>query len=311
MPELTLGPVADSQPARRAGGRRLGVALAGLVLASLGGGAWYGWHTGWLRAALQPVAGANVATPLASPSASTAAIAAQGNLIATNAALADAAARLTALQQRLAELNQQAVSASGQASRAEALLVAFAARRAVERGQPLGYLETALRVRFGETQPTAVDTLVSAAQKPVTLAGLTEQFAALEPRLSSGPASEGSWDWLSRQVGSMFIIRRDDTPSPAPESRITRARTALNGQRVDLAIAEVERMPGKDAATDWLAHAREWVATQHALDQLESAALASPTVAPIAPQAASTPGQTGIRPATTPVMSRSSPALHP
>jgi hypothetical protein len=262
------------------------VVLAALVLAGLGGGAWYGWHTGWLRAALAPVTNDPVATPLASPSATTAAIAAQGNLIATNAALADAAARLTALQQRLAELNQQTMAASGQASRAESLLVAFAARRAVERGQPLGYLETALRVRFGESQSKAVDAVVTAAQKPVTLAGLTEEFATLAPRLVSGPASEGTWDWLGRQVGSMFIIRHDDTPSPAPESRMARARAALNGQRVDLAIAEVERMPGKDGATDWLAHAREWVATQHALDQLESAALATPTVAPIAPQPA-------------------------
>lgn len=285
MPELTLSPVADSRLSRRAGGRGLGVLLAGLVLAGLGGGAWYGWHTGWLRTVLPPIAGVPVSTPLASPSATPAAIAAQGNLIATNVALADAAARLTALQQRLAELNQQSVAASGQATRAESLLVAFAARRAVERGQPLGYLETALRVRFGETQTNAVDTVVAAAQKPVTIGGLTEEFATLEPRLASGPANEGTWDWLGRQVGSMFIIRHDDTPSPSPESRIARARAALNGQRVDLAIAEVERMPGKDNATDWLAHAREWVNTQHALDQLESAALATPTVAPIAPPA--------------------------
>ena len=275
-----MGPVVDPRPARRSSGRGLGVLLGGLVLATLGAGAWYGWHTGWLRASLPLIAGNPVAAPAASPGATTAAIVAQGNLIATNAALADATARLTALQQQLSELNQQTVAASGQATRAEALLVAFAARRAVERGQPLGYLETALRVRFGDSQPTAVDQVVAAALKPVTIGGLTEEFAALEPRLASGPTNEGSWDLLSRQVGSMFVIRHDDTPSPAPESRIARARAALAGQRVDLAIAEVERMPGKDGATDWLAHARDWVATQHALDQIESAALSTPTVAP-------------------------------
>lgn len=253
--------------------------LGGLALVALGGGAWFGWHNGWLHMTLPPGEGPAMATPAASASATTTAIVTQGNLIATNAALADATARLTALQQRLAELNQQAITASDQATRAEALLVAFATRRAVERGQPLGYLETALRVRFGASQPTAVDEIVAATQKPVTIGGLTEEFATLEPRLVNGPANEGTWDWLSRQFGSMFVIRHDDTPSPAPESRLARARAALAGQRVDLAIAEVERMPGKDAATDWLAHARDWENTQRALDQIESAALSTPTVA--------------------------------
>ncbi len=275
--------------------------FAAVLLAGLAGGAWYGWHTGWLRnviPAIGPVIGsAPVAPPSATPSAATAAIVAQGNLIqgnmiATNAALADATVRLTALQQRLAELNQQALSASGQATRAEALMVAFAARRSVERGQPLGYLETALRTRFGETQPTAVDQIVAAAQKPVTIGGLTEEFTTLEPRLSGGPANERTWDWISRQFGSLFVIRHDDMPSPAPESRIARARAALAGQRVDLAIAEIERLPGKDVATDWLAHARDWIATQRALDQIESAALSTPTVAPIQPQPALTPALT-------------------
>jgi len=287
---MTFSRIADSGvDSRQSAGRaRRGpaVLLAILVLIGLGGGAWYSWHSGWLRSAL-PIVGAPALPPSATPSAATAAIVAQGNLIqgnmiATNAALADATARLTALQQRLAELNQQALSASGQATRAEALMVAFAARRSVERGQPLGYLETALRTRFGETQPTAVDRIVAAAQKPVTLGGLSEEFTALEPRLADGPANERTWDWMSRQLGSLFIIRHDDMPSPAPESRIARARAALAGGRVDQAIAEIERLPGKDAATDWLAHARDWVMTERALDQIESAALSTPTVAPIA-----------------------------
>jgi hypothetical protein len=47
-----------------------------------------------------------------------------------------------------------------------------------------------------------------------------------------------------------------------------------------MAIIEVERMPGHDAATEWLAHARDYVMTQHALDQLETAALVTPTPPP-------------------------------
>jgi len=293
MPEITLGPVADS---RRSNGRGLGVLLAALVLIALGAGAWLGWHNGWLRNALPQVDLKAPATPIASPSATTAAIVAQGDLIATNAALADATARLTALQQRLAELNTQALAASDQATRAEALLIAAAARRAVERGQPLGALETSLRIRFGDSQRVSVDQIVAATQKPVTIGGLTEEFTLLEPRLVNGPVSESTWDWLSRQIGAMFIIRHDDTPSPAPESRLARARAALAGQRVDLAIAEVERMPGKDAAADWLAHAKDWQTTQHALDQIESAALSVPTVAPPVAKAPAKPTDTPQHP---------------
>ena len=260
----------------------MGAAFAGLILVLLGGGAWYGWHHGMLRGLPAPVVPVAIVAPTASGSATTAAIVSQGDLIATNAALADATARLTALQQRLAELNQQALAASGQANRAEMLLIAFAARRAIDRGQPLGIVEPALRLRFGDSQAKSVDAVVNAARRPVTLIDLSSEFARIESRLVSGPANERTWDWLTRQMGAMFIIRHDDTPSPLPESRLARARTALQGQRVDLAIAEVERMPGRDAAADWLAHAREWVATQNALDQLESAALAMPPAAPVA-----------------------------
>ncbi len=276
MQDMTFRP--SVEPRRST--RRLSLTLAvALVFAGLAAGAWFGWRHGWLHVDViaQPVA---PAAP-ASTAATSATIVAQGNLIATNAALADATARLTALQQRLAELDQQAAAASGQATRAEALLVALSVRRAIERGQPIGLLETPLRQRFGTGQPAAVDQIVAAGAKPVTLGALTEEFAMIAPRLTAGPANEGTWDWLTRQIGGMFIIRHDDMPSPAPESRIARARLALTGGRVDLAIAEIERLPGRDAAGDWLGRARDYVACQHALDQIESAALTVPAAPPL------------------------------
>ncbi len=292
MQDMTFGQGADSRRMRRGSGRGIAALAAALLLAGMGGAAWYGWQAGWLHGPL-PL---SEASPSASPSATTAALAAQGNLIATNAALADATARLASLQQRLAELNQQAIAASGQASRAEALLVAFAVRRAIERGQPLGYLETSMRIRFGESQPKAVDQIVAAAQKPVTLAQLSEEFTTIAPRLTGGPANESTWDWMMRQVGGLFVVHHDDMPSPAPESRIARARTALAGQRVDLAIAEIEHLPGKDVAAEWLGHAHEWVATQRALDQIESTALSTPTVAPLATPPADVTSPDGTSP---------------
>lgn len=285
MQDMTFGSPMALQRTRTGRGRAVLTVL--FILAVMAGGAWYAWKTGWLEVHVSGLP----ATPVPSPSASMSQAAAQttANLAATDAALTAAAAKVSALEQRLAELNQQAAVAAGQAGQAEALLVAFATRRAIERGQPLGYLETQLRVRFGSTQQAAVDRVIAAAQKPVTLALLNETFEKLSPQLIGGAQSEGTWEWLTRQMGELFVIRHADSPSPTAESRAERVREALAGGRIDVAIAEVERMPGKDAATEWLAHARDYVAAQHALDQLETAALSFPPTPPVAKPDATPP----------------------
>jgi hypothetical protein len=84
-------------------------------------------------------------------------------------------------------------------------------------------------------------------------------------------------------------------------------REALIGGRIDVAIAEVERMPGKEAATEWLAHARDLAMTEHALDQLETTALSFPPTpaAVIKPDAAAPAAQV---PAPAPSPAASAPA---
>ncbi|MEI6642996.1 MAG: hypothetical protein WCL10_13235 [Novosphingobium sp.] len=294
---MTFGSPLALQRARSGRGRATLAVL--LVLAALAGGAWYGWRTGWLEVHISGLP----SLPEPTPSATISQAAAQttANLAATDAALTAAAAKVSALEQRLAELNQQAMAAAGQATQAEALLVAFAARRAIERGQPLGYLESQLRVRFGATQQAAVDHVIAAAQKPVTLALLNETFEKLRPELIGGAKSEGSWDWFTRQMSELFVIRPADSPSPTAESRALRVREALAGGRIDVAIAEVERMPGKDAATEWLAHARDFASVEHALDQLETAALSFPPTPPVvksdAPEAAPSASPSAAAPA--------------
>ena len=276
-------PGADRTASRgRGAGRGGGVLVALLILIMLVGGlaaaSWLSWKQGWLHVSLE-----QDAAPVAPVPSPTAALLA--DRAAADAALASATAKVSALEQRLAELNQQAMAASGQAGHAEALLLAVAARRAVERGAPLGYLENQLRLKFGQNQPGAVERLLVASQKPVTLASLDEEFERVAPRLVGGAKDEGGWAWFTRQMGSLVVIRHDDTASPTPESRIERARLAIAGGRIDAAIAEVERMPGREAAVDWLAHARDWMMTQRALDQLETSALTLPAPVQVPPPA--------------------------
>ena len=270
-------PVSESGISRR----RFPVMIILLVVAAIvAAAAWYGWQSGMFKLASSEETPAPLLAPNGAATQSAAAISA--NAVAADAALSGTTAKVYALEQRLAELNQQAVTAAGQASHAEALLVAFAARRAIERGQPLGYLETQLRVRFGDGQPNAVNRVITAAQKPLTVPMLSEQLVQLEPQLIGGSATEGGWSWLTRQMSELFVIRHESATSPTAESRVQRAREAMAGGRIASAIAEVERMPGKDAAREWLTRARELVVTQRALDQLETASLAFPLTPQIA-----------------------------
>ena len=186
--------------------------------------------------------------------------------------------RVAGLEARLSQIDTQADAASANAARAEGLLLAFAARRAVERGGSLGYLEAQLRTRFADTQPRAVAAVISATQQPVTLNGLRQQLDRLEPKLVGDPVGE-RWDAaIGRAVSSLFVVRKADAPSPAADQRFERARVSLDGGQVDAALTEVARLPGRAAATDWMAAARRYIAAQRALEILEAAAL---TAAPL------------------------------
>lgn len=281
----------DARAATRRGGMRtrtVAALVAGCLLAGAAATAWLGWRNGLIDVELADGIPQLVTQPAPTPTPTVSA----ADTVA-QVQLANAATKIAMLEQRLAELNQQAIAASGNATRAESLLLAFAARRATERGQPLGWIETQLRARFGATQGAAVDRIIAAGSAPVTLAQLGEQFELLVPQLVGGPSDEGTWDWLTRQVSDLFVIRHDDAPSPAPETRLVRIRAFLAGGKVEAAVAEVERMPGHSSATDWLAHARDYMAAQRALDQIEAAALmgaqplATPAPAPTAGQSPS------------------------
>lgn len=184
--------------------------------------------------------------------------------------------RVGEIEARLGRIDARANAAEGNADRAEGLLVAFAARRALDRGVQLGYIEGLLRDRFGASQADAVRTIIAASRQPVTLDGLRAGLSDVGPTLSSSSADEDWWEGLKREVSGMIVLRKSNTPSPAPADRLARARRALEADHVAEALAEVARMPGRDRASQWIADARRYIAAREALDKIETAALLAP-----------------------------------
>jgi hypothetical protein len=183
------------------------------------------------------------------------------------------AADLGALEARLERVEAATQHAAGSAGRADALLVAFAARRAVDRGVALGYLENLLVQRFGAQHQAAVSTIITASRKPVALSDLIARYETLGPELRRGGPEESWWDGLTRELGGIVQVRRADRPPPDANARYSRALHALSLGRVDQAIAETMRLPGAAGAADWTRDARRYVAAQRALDEIETAAL--------------------------------------
>lgn len=181
--------------------------------------------------------------------------------------------RVTQLEQRVAEVDNQSRAAVGNADRAEGLLVAFAARRALDRGVALGYLEGLLRQRFGEAQRQAVATIITASRQPVTLEELQEGLQEVGPSLTGGSPDQNWWTAFRAELADLVTVRKAGTPSTLPAERLTRATRRLEAGQVDVALAEVLRLPGRDNAVEWIAAARRYVAARRALDTIETAAL--------------------------------------
>lgn len=184
--------------------------------------------------------------------------------------------RVGALEHRVQQIDEQSRSAVGNADRAEGLLVAFAARRALDRGVPLGYIEGLLRQRFGNSQPAAVGTIISAARQPVTLEELQEQLQDVGPTLTGAGPNRSWWTAFRHELGGLITVRKSGSPSTMPAERLDRAQHHLDAGQVDVALAEVLRMPGQGNAGEWIAAARRYVAARRALDTIETAALLEP-----------------------------------
>lgn len=231
----------------------------------------------WSGGSVKALAAASTETTAPSTAAPLPADAARQDLLAL---------RMTELEDRLARVSVAAQAASGNATRSEGLLVAFATRRALDSGATLGYLEGQLRSRFGQAQPRAVATVINAAREPVTLTDLQAGFDDIAPSLRTSPPGTGWWTALQREARDLVIIRKASTPSPLPEKAIPRIARLLSSGRVAPAMEEVERLPGKANAERWLEMGRRYREARRALDLIETAAILEsppPRLGPVNP----------------------------
>jgi hypothetical protein len=188
--------------------------------------------------------------------------------------------RVAALEQRVSAVENAAERAAGSAGRADALVVAFAARRAIDRGVALGYLENLLGEHFGAQHPAAVATIITASRQPVRLNDLIDEYEVLGPDLRRGGPQDNWWANFKQQLGSLVEVHRADQPSANADARYARALQRLQTGDVDQALAETMRLPGAAAAGAWTGKARRYVAVHRALDEIESGALLPAAPAP-------------------------------
>ena len=249
-------------------GTRLLIALV-FVLVGAGAAVWSLAH--YPRAA--QIAGVAADDPHAEPAKQSLAKVSETPPPAAAPAPAAEAQRIAALEQRVSQMEKATERAEGFAGRADALVVAFAARRAIDRGVALGYLESLLVDRFGAQHQAAVATVITASHQPVRLSELTSEYEALGPELRRGGPQDSWWTNFRREMGSLVELHRADRPAVNAEARYTRARMRLSTGDVDQALAETMRLPGAACASEWTAKARRYVAAHRALDEIESAAL--------------------------------------
>lgn len=190
--------------------------------------------------------------------------------------------RVGEIEARIDRVAERANAAGDNAARAEGLLIAFAARRAIDRGLGLGYIEGQLRERFGTTQPQAVSTIIAASREPITLDELQLGLDDLAPALATGSGDAGWWPSLRSELSGLVVVRKVGQPSPVPTERLRHARRLLAGGQVEKALVEVARLPGRSKAENWMAAARRYIVTRRALDVVETSAILTPK-APLNP----------------------------
>jgi hypothetical protein len=265
----------DARPARSRAPIIIGLIafIAGLLLA---GWLLSRWETArnWLLGAPAPVVSAPASVAPIRAAQAVPMVPADSAIAPGEAAALDQ--RVGQIESRIDRVAERANAAGDNAARAEGLLIAFAARRAIDRGLGLGYIEAQLRERFGSTQPQAVATIISSSRDPITLEELQLGLDDVSPGLTAGTSEAGWWSSLKSELATLVVVRKIGEPSPVPAERLRRARRLLEGGQVEKALVEVARLPGRAKAQNWMRAARLYIQARRALDVIETAAILTP-----------------------------------
>ena len=170
---------------------------------------------------------------------------------------------------------------SPEVARADGLLLIYAVRGAIDKGAPLGALAEQLRLRFGATQPQSVAAILSAGQAPVTVDALKTELRGLAPVLLTGNRDDSTWATVKRELSELFVLRKENGPSLAPNERLIRAEALVDAGKLDLAAEEVAALPGASIAQSWMARAKRFSDARKALDRLEQVAILQPVAVPV------------------------------
>ena len=170
---------------------------------------------------------------------------------------------------------------SPEVARADGLLLIYTVRRTIDKGAPLGNLAEQLRLRFGATQPQSVAAVLSAGQAPVTIDALKTELRGLTPVLLTGNRDDSTWATVKRELSELFVLRKENGPSLAPNERLIRAEALVDAGKLDLAVTEVAALPGASIAQSWMVRAKRFSDARKALDRLEQVAILQPVAVPV------------------------------
>lgn len=270
-----------SPPPLRAPGPKVWIAAPLAFVLGLGAAGWLGWRSGADFGPLLGIThGANalgfrqdmrrpdLSFPAPAPVNTSRAIPATPDAMVL-------AGHVAAMEQRLDRVDLRVEAASGNAARAEALLVAFAVRRVIERGAPLGYLADQLKLRFGDAQPNAVATIITGSRDLVPLDQLAARLEAMAPQLTI-TGRQTVWRRVTRELADLFVIRRDQPALADANARFDAARMALSEGRIDEAVVDVQRLSNGSDAASWSIAARRYRDVEAALDLIDTTALLAP-----------------------------------
>lgn len=174
------------------------------------------------------------------------------------------------------------------ASQAEGQLLVLQARRAIEAGRPLGELAANLQLRFGQSQPQALATIIRDGKAPISNAALLADFNALASELERPVMTQ--WDYFRSELASLFVIRAGEAVPTAAGLRSEQIRKAIIAGNIAEAVALVRKMPGAVKAGDWLVKANRAIAVHQALDLLAQSVALTPVLPAPVPEAAPAPG---------------------